>query len=343
MLFIQVRRAVLVASGRIVFMTSYNLAELQSAETLPSVNEGTLTKINKESRMEDTTLIKATNISKTYGNKKIFEHINLTIHGGQSIVFVGSNGCGKSTLLRILANLTTKTSGDIIYSSKLKISYVPEKFPKLNITAREYLNHMSGVESGAGNVNVSPENLLALFYMEQMQDIPMKHLSKGTLQKVAVIQAMLTRPSVLFLDEPLSGQDVKSQKVFVDVINRMKSEGTAIVTSCHERYLIEEIGDIIFEIQNGTLREMKRNDLNLHKMNIENFITSEYTIVTFLKPPKNTPFSEPIMNLIEEESSDDIDIKFRIKSIYSNKLILNLLQNGWVLKEMYHENNQRDN
>ena len=91
------------------------------------------------------------------------------------------------------------------------------------------------------------------FHLESMLGTPMKYLSKGTLQKAGVIQALLSKRDLLFLDEPLSGQDTLSQATLIRELKRRKEEGMSLIMACHETYLIEELADRIYEIKDGRL------------------------------------------------------------------------------------------
>ena len=93
------------------------------------------------------------------------------------------------------------------------------------------------------------ENYLHQFHLEAMLKTPMKYLSKGTLQKAAVIQALLGKRELMFLDEPLSGQDTLSQMTLIQELRRRKEEGMTLIMACHETYLIEELADRIYEIK----------------------------------------------------------------------------------------------
>lgn len=173
---------------------------------------------------------------------------------GQSAAFTGHNGSGKSTLLRLIGGLTNPTSGRIQYVRPLKINYIPEHFPKMGITSRRYILHMGLLEGmKKKEIQEKSSELFGEFFMESMQDIPMKHLSKGTLQKVDVIQALLSRPDVLLLDEPLSRQAAGSQNVFIAKVRELNSHGVTILMSCHENFLINRISDRVYEIRDGCL------------------------------------------------------------------------------------------
>ena len=149
-------------------------------------------------------IIAVSDITKRFGRKVILSGISLEIKRGDSIAFVGRNGYGKSTLLKIIAGLLPFEKGTVTHNGKLKFSYVPERFPALNISAKEYLMRIcavSGLGIKAAEHQIS--ELAEALFMKDMLDIPIPHLSKGTIQKVAVIQAFLTIPDVLLLDEPV--------------------------------------------------------------------------------------------------------------------------------------------
>lgn len=196
-------------------------------------------------------MIELKNVKKTYNGKVVFENVNLRFEEGSVTAFVGHNGCGKSTMLKVVSGLARKDCGEIICDRKYRFSYVPEKFPVINMTARQYLKYMLEIDEG----QLSDENLKRLedlvkdFFLEDMIDKPMKNLSKGTLQKIGVIQAFLSTPEVLLLDEPLSGLDAASQDIFVDKINELKRQGVIILLSAHEPDLINSIGDNVYTIE----------------------------------------------------------------------------------------------
>lgn len=200
-------------------------------------------------------IITLENISKTYDGKTVLNNISQTFCQGQSVAFVGHNGCGKSTLLKIISKLVAPTSGKVIYGKSLLFHYIPEKFPPVPLTAREFLMRM-GTISGIhkGKVKHDVETFAKDFFMEELLDTRMNALSKGTLQKVGVIQALIKRPDILLLDEPLSGQDADSQKVFIEKINRMQNDNVTVFMSCHEKKLIDAIATDVYEIENGMLK-----------------------------------------------------------------------------------------
>jgi ABC-type multidrug transport system ATPase subunit len=214
--------------------------------------------VTKVNSMEN--LIYMDHVTKKYGSKIILQNICLQVKAGDSIALTGHNGSGKSTLLKIMSGLVLCDSGKIEYQKKLRFNYVPEHFPKLAITPRQYIMRVGvidGIEKG--RLKEQSLNLFKMFYMDTMIDTPIKHLSKGTIQKVAVIQAMLTTPDVLLLDEPLAGQDMDSQKVFIDLARNMNESGVTIVMSSHEEWLISALSKQVYEIRNMNLVQRSIN------------------------------------------------------------------------------------
>ena len=203
-------------------------------------------------------IIRLENIVKKYNGKYVLNHISRSFEQGKSAAFTGHNGCGKSTLLKCMAGLLAPDEGSVRHTGSLLFHYIPEKFPPTAVTAGEFLLRMgqiSGIGTKEGKRVI--EEMAHHFFMEELLDMPMKVLSKGTLQKTGVIQALLKKPDVLLLDEPLSGQDEASQKVFVEKICGLRSEGVTIFMVCHEKNLVEAIADEIYEMREGNIYEGK--------------------------------------------------------------------------------------
>lgn len=200
------------------------------------------------------TVIHLQQVSKKYGDKQVLRDITQSFAEGSATAFVGHNGCGKSTLLKVLSGLVKPTQGSVRYERPLVFHYVPEKFPMAHLTAEQYLTHMGRID-GLPQDRLSGEirQLAGDFYMEEHLQSRMSTLSKGTLQKVGVIQALLVKPDVLLLDEPLSGQDVDAQKVFIEKINDLRAQGITLFMSCHEPELVEAITEKAYTIEQGNL------------------------------------------------------------------------------------------
>lgn len=194
------------------------------------------------------------NASKVYDGKYVINNISHEFAEGESIALCGHNGCGKSTMLKLLASIVSLSSGNIVYQKKLKFAYVPEKFPGMEISMIDYLQGIARIE----RVDFSLVNeLISEFYLESMIKTRLNKLSKGSLQKVGVIQAILAPRDVIFLDEPLSGQDADSQKLFITKMNELRNKGVTIFMACHEKMLINKLSDKVYTIDKGKLMEVK--------------------------------------------------------------------------------------
>lgn len=199
-------------------------------------------------------------IQKKYGNRIVLQDINLEVKRGQAAAFVGTNGAGKSTLMKILSGLVKADSGKIICEKKVRFAYVPEKFPALPVTAEEYLFHVGGIARiPLQEIKDKCKYYFERFDMTDMIHTSMKFLSKGTLQKVVVIQAFLSQPDILLLDEPLSGQDISSQQFFINEITKLKKNGMAVFVVSHEEAFVQQIADMIYRIRDGRLEAKEKN------------------------------------------------------------------------------------
>ncbi len=201
-----------------------------------------------------TEIITLDHITKRYGGRTVLRGICHTICRGDALAFVGHNGCGKSTILKVIAKLVRPTAGKVIYHSPLLFHYIPEKFPPVSLSAREYLLRMGALSGMRQDEAVHRIRMLSEdFFLEELLDSPMQSLSKGTLQKVGVIQAILKRPDVLLLDEPLSGQDAASQSVFIKKVNQLQEEGVTVFLAAHELKLVHAVAQKAYTIKDGLL------------------------------------------------------------------------------------------
>lgn len=228
-------------------------------------------------------LVELKNISKVYTNKNVLHNLSLTINQQQIIAILGGNGTGKSTLLRIIAGIERPSSGKIYYLYKnMKIGYVPERFPKnIRFTPSEYLAYIGKI-SGASNDYLTKriDDLLHLFQLDGLKSQRIMELSKGNIQKVGLIQAILTKPDLLILDEPLSGLDVESQDELVKIIGELKQQGTTILLTYHESNVFESIVENIFYLHNGNISETQSIERDFMKLlvvrNVEKSLVQEW-------------------------------------------------------------------
>jgi ABC-type multidrug transport system ATPase subunit len=273
----------------------------------------------------DKPLIFVNNVSKSFGKKRILEHINLVVNKQSSIALLGSNGSGKSTLLKMIAGLSTLSSGTIDYVSGIRINYIPEHFPKIDLTPNDVIDAI-GLIGGLSRKKIwqRKQELFNTFEFAEMADVPIKHLSKGSIQKVAVIQALLDTPDVLLLDEPLSGQDLHAQKQFIKIASELNHQGVTLIMSCHERFLVNALAHSAYEII----------DHQLHLTDFSRLKATAYDSLSFDAPTPNQTIDPNLLQWIEKTEWTDFQVKLLVKREHSDLVLRALLASDYILRSM---------
>jgi ABC-2 type transport system ATP-binding protein len=196
-------------------------------------------------------MLQLQDVSKSFAGKCVLKGITLSIGCGETVAIVGPNGSGKSTLLRLISGLSPVTQGAReVAGEPLRVGYVPDRFPKLKFTPYEYLRDMGRMQ-GVSNLEARIQDLLAQFRLEFARHQRMTGFSKGMLQKVNLMQALLSQPDLLLLDEPLAGLDQESQHELLAVFLDLQRQGIAIVMICHELTLVEKLAHRIITLHQG--------------------------------------------------------------------------------------------
>jgi ABC-2 type transport system ATP-binding protein len=220
------------------------------------------------------TVITARNLSKTF-KTKVLDNINLEIQAGEIIGYIGPNGAGKSTTIKILTGIIPDFDGeanvlgfDVKKDSlevKKRIGYIPENASLYEtLTPLEYLHFIGQLyEMNREHVDKKGRELLNIFELSNYADSRMTTFSKGMRQKVLLIAGMIHNPSLLFLDEPLSGLDANAVILVKEILIQLKRSGKTIFYSSHIMDVVEKISDRIIIINkgqmiaNGTFEELK--------------------------------------------------------------------------------------
>src|SRR5580692_4905239 len=194
-------------------------------------------------------------VGKRYGLRQpwVVRDVSQDVAAGRLIRVEGANGTGKSTLLRVLAGVATPSAGRV--TGRPRTGYVPERFPGgLAFSAREYLGHMSrihGLTEPAAGAAVAEwlERLGATEYASS----PLRTLSKGMCQKVAIAQALLARPGLLVLDEAWTGLDQAARGALdVAVAERVAGGGTVLFVD-HGAARLAGLVDECWHLADGTV------------------------------------------------------------------------------------------
>ena len=188
----------------------------------------------------DTTIV-ARDVCVHYGSAVALAPSSLEIPRGQSVALVGPNGSGKSTLLLVLAGLLRPTSGTIERRRDVRVSFVAQhqlQHQWMPISVGEVLRMGRYGQRGLlGRLGADDRRAIAeaadRMDVGTMLRRPFGELSGGQRQRVLVAQALAARPSLLLLDEPITGLDLSSQQRILDVISEETAAGTSVVLSTH--------------------------------------------------------------------------------------------------------------
>ncbi len=164
-------------------------------------------------------LIALKNIGVTFHQRVVLENVSLTLSRDEITTLIGPNGAGKSTLVKVLTGLQKPTTGSIEKNKKLIIGYVPQKLqlnPSLPLTVERFLA-LSGKYSQQNQIGS-----LRLVQGEHLQKHNMHTLSGGELQRVLLARAILRKPDLLILDEPVQGVDIKGQMALYALIENIQ-------------------------------------------------------------------------------------------------------------------------
>ena len=237
-------------------------------------------------------LISLENITKSYGDKELYNNINLGINEGQKIGFIGINGTGKSTLLKIIAGIEKADSGNVIKRNNINIEYLSQNTDfnqditvieqifrgdtPIIKTVREYeeiitelsykpedtvlqkrFNELSiKMDSlNAWNVESEAKSILTKLGINEFHE-KVKNLSGGQKKRIALAGALITPSDLLILDEPTNHLDDDTISWLEAYLNGRKS---AVIMITHDRYFLDRVANEIIELYNGNLYNYEGN------------------------------------------------------------------------------------
>ncbi len=217
-------------------------------------------------------IITIDNVCKNYKSKKALDNVSLSIKQAELFGLLGVNGAGKTTLIKILCGLTRKTSGTITINNfnldkeidKIKeiIDISPQETSVANnLTVKENLEFFANIYN---NNDVKTINeIIDIFNLNEVLNQRAKTLSGGYKRRLSIAIALISKPKILFLDEPTLGLDVFARRELWNIIKKLKKKITIILTS-HYLEEIENLCDRVAILSNGkllrtgTIEEIKR-------------------------------------------------------------------------------------
>lgn len=211
-------------------------------------------------------MIELRNLTKKYGDFTALRGLDLQVPRGTLYGLLGPNGAGKTTALRVIAGILKPTAGavrlcgyDVLADperAKSRLGYIPDRpFIYEKLTGAEFLRFVAGLygQNGA-EIDRRIEELLSVWELTAWRDELLEAYSHGMRQKLIISSALIHRPEVIVVDEPLVGLDPKAARLLKDLFRGFVQRGGTILMSTHTLEVAEALCDRIAIIQEGRIR-----------------------------------------------------------------------------------------
>ena len=260
-------------------------------------------------------VIKLENLTKKYGNFTAVNEINLEVRRGEIIGLVGPNGAGKTTTIKMMAKILRPNSGRILIrtnhgeledlqkvsSTITQIGFLIDIPSFYNMTAYQLLRYFANLQNyPKDQIDKRINELITLFKLTEWKHEKVKTFSKGMVQKLGIIQALIHDPEIVILDEPQTGLDPLARVEIRRYIRKLQSQGKTIFIASHMLYEISEVCDKIALINYGSIIGFDT---------VENLAlvlkTSEINCV--LLNPLNPSELETLLNRLSEKLNSFLD------------------------------------
>ncbi len=271
------------------------------------------------------------NIEKSFGEKKVLSDVSFKMEGGKAFGLLGRNGAGKTTSIRIIMDVFSPDSGDVLVDGekidykKIQVGYLPEErglYPKkLIIDQLVYLACLKGMTYK--NAVNAVDYWLERLGMTEYRNKKLETLSKGNQQKIQLITALAHDPQIVILDEPFSGLDPVNAMLLKDVVKEQISTGKIVLFSSHQMSYIEEFCDSIAILNggrvaiSGDLRDIKRN-----------YVRDKLVV--------RTEYPEKIKNDFGNscEENEDGSLMIKLASVNDKKAVMMKLTDNYEIDEV---------
>lgn len=199
-------------------------------------------------------VLKVENLSKSFGEKKLFSDISFQVYRQDHIGIIGPNGVGKSTLFKTILEEISPDKGKVIWGHNVYPSYYDQLQDSLNKN-NTILQEVWSVKPSASQIEI--RNILGAFLFSG-DDVfkSISSLSGGEKSRVSLAKLMLSEANLLFMDEPTNHLDIATKEVLEDAL--CQYEGTLMVIS-HDRYFLNKVANKIYRMEQGTIEEYLGN------------------------------------------------------------------------------------
>ena len=243
------------------------------------------------------TLLKVTNLTKKFANLKAIDNLSFEVYKGEVLGIIGQNGAGKSTLFRSIMNYFTDYTGEILFKDrpvrKIKLEQIVFLPEERSLDEKSTIKDQIKFFGKLNKKKVSDqkiEQMLEYFEVKGKPTDKIKSLSKGNMQKVQLICALIYEPEFVILDEPFSGLDPYNINLLQNIILDYKNKGKTIIFSSHNMENVEKVSDRLLMLKDGkkelygTIKEIRdeferleiivETDFDLSFLNEINYVES---------------------------------------------------------------------
>lgn len=207
-------------------------------------------------------ILRIENGTKKFKNEIIFSNVDICFERGKSYGFVGPNGCGKSVFFKTLCGYSLLTEGKVLYNGKI-IGKEQDFIDHAGIVIEEpeFINSLSGFDnlkilSDIQKV-IGEQDILDTLKEFGLYDDRNKKVGKysiGMKQKLRLAQAVMEKPQILILDEPMNGLDKNSVKAVKAILKKFVGNGGTLLMTSHIEQQVEECCDIVYEMDEHTFK-----------------------------------------------------------------------------------------
>jgi ABC-2 type transport system ATP-binding protein len=221
-------------------------------------------------------VIEVQHVTKRYGRVTAVDDVSFRVERGEILGFLGPNGAGKTTTMRMIAGILQPTSGSVLVGgidmlsrpleAKARIGFIPDRpFVYDKLTGGEFLRFAAALygQDGAG-VERRIDELLEIFDLAGWKHELTESYSHGMRQKLIICGALVHRPELIIVDEPMVGLDPKSARLLKDLFRQFVDRGGTVLMSTHTLEVAEVMCDriaIVFKgriAANGTMAELRQ-------------------------------------------------------------------------------------